>query len=297
MINEYQLKQEICEIGRRIYAKGFAAANDGNITVRLDDGSVLCTPTMVSKGFLKPDDICKVDMHGNQLEGRRKRTSEILLHLELFRDDPTMIAVVHCHPPYATAFSIAGEDIPSCVLPEVEIFLGVVPTAVYENPGGQTFAETIRPFVGQANTILLKNHGTISWGRSLQEAYFRTEILDAYCRMLYIAKGLGRVERISEGHVEGLLDLKEQLGFADDPRRLENADLCVNTDFGRGYNGGASGQCPTPAPVQHVVTGTTPQPPQPAPNTPVGNPAGGGSTPDIDALVKTITDEVMAALE
>lgn len=295
MVNEYQLKQEICEIGRRIYAKGFAAANDGNITVRLDDGSVLCTPTMMSKGFLKPDDICKVDMQGNQLEGRRKRTSEILLHLELFREDPTMNAVVHCHPPHATAFSIAGEDIPTCILPEVEIFLGIVPTAVYENPGSQAFADTIRPFIGKANTVVLKNHGTISWGRSLQEAYFRTEIVDAYCRMLYIAKGLGRVQRISEQHVKGLLDLKETLGYTDDPRAsLENADLCVNTEFGRGYNGGASAACGCP--TQDVVTGTTPQPPQPAPNARPMPPSGAGSTPNVESLVQAITDEVMAAL-
>ncbi len=297
MVNEYQLKQEICEIGRRIYAKGFAAANDGNITVRINDKEVLCTPTMVSKGFLKPDDICKVDMQGNQVEGRRKRTSEILLHLELFKDDPTMNAVVHCHPPHATAFSIAGEQIPTCVLPEVEIFLGVVPTAVYENPGGQAFADTIRPFVGKANTVVLKNHGTISWGRDLQEAYFRTEILDAYCRMLYIAKGLGRVERISEGHVEGLLELKEKLGYEGDPRRLENADLCVNTEFGRGYqNGGPAGAVTQAAPQQLVVTGTTPQPPQPAPSAAIVNRTQTGPAPDIEAMVQMITDEVMVAL-
>ncbi len=295
MVKEFQLKQEICEIGRRIYAKGFAAANDGNITVRINDREVLCTPTMVSKGFLKPDDICKVDMQGNQLEGRRKRTSEILLHLELFKDDPTMNAVVHCHPPHATAFSIAGEEIPSCVLPEVEIFLGVVPTAVYENPGSQAFAETIRPFVGKANTVVLKNHGTISWGKSLQEAYFRTEILDAYCRMLYIAKGLGRVQRIDTEHVKGLLNLKETLGFTDDPRKqMENADLCVNTDFGRGYNGGSSS---VPPASQPVVTGTTPQPPQPAPASATPRGAGdGGPTPDVEALVQMVTDEVMAVL-
>ncbi|MBN1344977.1 MAG: class II aldolase/adducin family protein [Phycisphaerae bacterium] len=297
MINEYQIKQEICEIGRRIYAKGFAAANDGNITVKINDNEVLCTPTMVSKGFLKPDDICKVDMRGNQLEGRKKRTSEILLHLELFKDDPTMMAVVHCHPPHATAFSIAGEDIPSCVLPEVEIFLGIVPTAVYENPGCQEFADTIRPFVGKANTVVLKNHGTISWGRTLEEAYFRTEILDAYCRMLYIAKGLGRVQRIDESHVKGLLELKEQLGYEGDPRKMQNADLCVNTEFGRGYNGGSNGGRSSVPTTQHVVTGTTAQPPQPAPAATTRPSAGGSAPANLEALIKTVTDEVMAVLK
>ncbi len=282
MVNEYQIKQDICEIGRRIYAKGFAAANDGNITVRLNEREVLCTPTMVSKGFMKPEDVCKVDMNGNQIEGRKKRTSEILLHLELFKDDPTMNAVVHCHPPYATAFSIAGIQVPTCVLPEVEIFLGPVPTAVYENPGGQEFADTIRPFVKTANTILLKNHGTISWGRSLEEAYFRTEILDAYCRMLYLAYGLGRIERISEGHVKGLLELKQKLGYEGDPRKMENADLCVNTEFGRGFS--EPGSCGRP---EQVVTGTTRQPPE---SIAAGSPA------NMEALVQLITNQVMAAL-
>ena len=140
MLTEYQVKQEICEIGRRVYNKGFAAANDGNITIRLNDKEVLCTPTMVSKGFMKPDDICKVDYDGKQLAGTRKRTSEVLLHLTVYKMRPDVQAVVHCHPPYATAFAVAREPIPKCVLPEVEVFLGEVPMADYATPGTQKFA-------------------------------------------------------------------------------------------------------------------------------------------------------------
>src|SRR5947209_3946688 len=97
MINEFKLKEQICEIGRRVYAKGFAAANDGNISVRLNDREILCTPTMVSKGFLKPEDLCKVDYEGKQLAGTRKRSSEILLHLSVYKHRPEVQAVVHCH--------------------------------------------------------------------------------------------------------------------------------------------------------------------------------------------------------
>ena len=132
---------------RRIYNKGFAAANDGNISVRISDNQVLCTPTMHSKGFLKPDDICTVDMTGKQIAGSKKRSSEALLHLEIYKQRDDIKSVVHCHPPHATAFAVAREPIPQCVLPEVEVFLGDVPITKYETPGGQEFADTIIPFV------------------------------------------------------------------------------------------------------------------------------------------------------
>src|SRR5438094_1956090 len=238
MINERKLKEEICEIGRRLYAKGFAAANDGNITFRLNEKQVLCTPTMVCKGFLKPDDICLVDYDGKQLAGKRKRTSEVLLHLAVYKERPDVQAVVHCHPPHATAFAVAHEPIPKCVLPEVEVFLGEVPIARYETPGGQKFAETIVPYVKDCNTIILANHGTVTFGPDLEKAYWNSEIIDAYCKILLLAKMLGRVHHFSEQHTRELLDLKKRLGY-DDVRfsqaegegEGENCDLCGNTDF------------------------------------------------------------------
>src|SRR5512137_126739 len=114
MINEFKIKQDICEIGHKLYGKGFVVANDGNISFRVSDNAVLCTPTLVSKGALKPDDICLVDMTGKQLAGKKKRTSEVMLHLEIYKANPKVKAVVHSHPPYATAFSVAGEEIPTC---------------------------------------------------------------------------------------------------------------------------------------------------------------------------------------
>src|SRR5258708_35753622 len=111
MINEHKIKEQICEVGRLVYAKGFAAANDGNISYRLNDREVLCSPTMISKGFMKTADVCKVDMEGKQLAGTRKRSSEILLHLAIYKHRPAIKAVVHCHPPHAPASAVAGEPI------------------------------------------------------------------------------------------------------------------------------------------------------------------------------------------
>ena len=231
MPSEFDIKAEMCEIGRRIYARGFASGNDGNISYRLSENAVLCTPTLVCKGLMKPEDICTVDLDGEQTAGTRKRTSEIMLHLEVLRGDPSVKSVVHCHPPHATAFGVAHEEIPSGVLPEVEIFLGVVPRAEYETPGGDAFAQTVRPFIGSANTVVLSNHGVVSWGASLERAYWHTEILDAYCRILMLAKHVGRVERLSEAHVNELLDLRRNFGAGAEPGRSGGGGLYINSAF------------------------------------------------------------------
>ncbi len=233
MANLHKLKQDICEIGRRIYAKGFAAANDGNITVRVGENEILCTPTMHCKGFLKPEDICTIDMTGKQLAGIKKRSSEALLHLEIYRQRADIKSVVHCHPPHACAFAIAREPIPQCILPEVEVFLGDVPITKYETPGGQAFADTIKPFVAKTNVILLANHGTVSYGTDVERAYWWTEILDAYCRMLLLSKQLGRVNYFDETKERELLELKSKWGWSD-PRNTEeykNCDICANDIF------------------------------------------------------------------
>lgn len=234
-INDRRLKEQICEIGRRVYNKGFAAANDGNISIRVGENEVLCSPTMICKGFMKPEDICAVDLEGNQIAGTRKRTSEILLHLAIMKARPDVKSVVHCHPPHATAFAVAREPVPQCVLPEVEVFMGEIPMAPYETPGGQKFADTVLPFVESTNTIILNNHGTVSFGEDLEQAYWKTEILDSYCRILLLARQLGPLQYFSERETRELLDLKQRLGF-DDPRfHNEDCDLCGNSAFREGY--------------------------------------------------------------
>jgi L-fuculose-phosphate aldolase len=228
-----QYKREICDIGDRIYKRGFAAANDGNITYRVSENEVLCTPNMCCKGFLKPEDICLIDMEGNQLAGVRKRSSEALLHLEIMKARPDVKSVVHCHPPHATAFAVAREAIPSCVLPEVEVFLGNVPIADYETPSTQAFAETILPFVRQANVVILANHGTVSYGESVERAFWWSEILDAYCRILILAKQIGRVAYLPPEKGWELIELKKQWGYAD-PRHAaeyQGSDLFADDVF------------------------------------------------------------------
>jgi L-fuculose-phosphate aldolase len=280
MNNAHKIKQDICEIGRRIYNKGFAAANDGNITVRISDNEVLCTPTMHSKGFLKPDDISTVDMTGKQIAGRKKRSSEALLHLEIYKNRPDVKSVVHCHPPHATAFAIAHEPIPQCVLPEVEVFLGDVPITKYETPGGQAFADTIIPFVQKTNVIILANHGTVSYGEDVERAYWWTEILDAYCRMLMLARNLGKINYFTEEKERELLKLKDDWGWSDprNTKEYENCDVCANDIFRHSWKDSGVERRAFDAP-------------------PAMKPNAASSAPDgQEALIQTITDRVVAEL-
>lgn len=289
MKNLHQVKLEICDIGRRIYNKGFAAGNDGNISYRVGKNEVLCTPTMVSKGFLTPDMLCTVDMEGKQLTGRLKRTSEVLLHLAIMKKRPEVKSVVHCHPPHATAFAVAREPIPQCVLPEVEVFLGDVPITKYETPGGQVFADTILPFVEKANVIILANHGTVSYGETVEKAYWWTEILDAYCRILMLAKDLGRINYFSEAKERELLDLKTKWGFKDarlEPG-MENCDICANDVFRDSWtDSGVEQRAFEPPPPMRPTNGA-------------GRPNAGQAPANVDQeqLIQTITDRVMAALQ
>jgi L-fuculose-phosphate aldolase len=281
MMNVHKIKQEICEIGDRIYKKGFAAANDGNISYRISDNQVVCTPTGISKGFMKPDDLCMVDMDGNQTGGRLKATSEIKLHLAIMKERPELKSVVHCHPPHATAFGIAREPIPQCVLPEVEIFLGDVPVAKYDIPGSQDFANTILPFVKKSNVIILANHGTVSYGETVEKAYWATEILDAYCRMLILARSLGKVNYFTESEAQGLLDLKTEWGFQDPRAEMKNCELCANDVFRDSWKESGVEQKAFQPPVYH----------------PESKQAGAAGSADQEALVQAITERVMAALQ
>jgi len=295
MLNAHKIKQEICDIGKRLYNKGFAAANDGNISYRISDNEVLCTPTLMTKGFMQPDDLCVVDMEGKQISGRRKRTSEVMLHLAIMKERPEIKAVVHCHPPHATAFGVAREPVPQCVLPEVEIFLGDVPITRYAIPGSKEFAETVLPFVHKANVIILANHGTVSFDKTVEKAYWWTEILDAYCRILMLARGLGQVNYFTEPEARALLNLKEQWGFKDPRAEMKNCDICANDVFrsswqatgvapkafqppqfcgAKGAEAGASGNGSAAAPAARAAI----------------------ATPQQEALIQAITDRVMAVL-
>ena len=214
MTDANQIKREICEIGARLYQRGLVAGTDGNISVRLTDNQVLCTPSMQSKGFLKPDDICLVDMEGNQLAGAKQRTSEILLPLEVLNCRSDVQSVVHCHAPHASAFAVTGQPIPLGVTPESVCFLGEIPLAPYETPGTVAFAQTIRPFVHRTNVCLLANHGTVTYADSLLQAYHLTEMLDSYCRILLLTEQLGPLQFLAEEECHKLTEMRIAAGWA-----------------------------------------------------------------------------------
>ena len=210
------LRAEIIRAGRKLWERGYVDGNGGNISVRLGTKYVLCTPTMMSKHDMQPADICLSDLEGNILAGDRLRTSELLLHLEIYRANPRARAVVHCHPPYATAFSLTGTLPPIGLITEYEIFIGPSAIAQYETPSTQAFAESILPFVHDHNTILLTNHGVVCWSDTVTHAEWLAEILENYCKTYLIAQQIGRpLKFISEEKIQDILALKRKLGLPD----------------------------------------------------------------------------------
>lgn len=210
------LRAEIIAMGRKLWQRQYVDGNGGNISARLNSSYILCTPTMVSKGDMQPADICLTDLEGNILAGDRLRTSELLLHLAIYRANPRARAVVHCHPPNATAFAVTGSAPPSGYLSEFEIFIGPVAVAPYETPGTQAFAETVLPFVRDHNTILLANHGVVCWSDSVTHAEWLAEILEAYCKTLLIARQLGQpLTPIPAAKIEEILAIKRRMGLPD----------------------------------------------------------------------------------
>jgi len=210
------LRAEIIKTGRKLWARAYVDGNGGNISVRLGSKYVLCTPTMMSKGDLEPADICLSDLEGNILAGDRLRTSELLLHLEIYKANPRARAVLHCHPPYATAFALAGTPPPVGLITEYEVFIGPTAVAPYETPGTQAFAETVLPFVQDHNTILLANHGVVCWSDTVTHAEWLVEVLDGYCKTYLIAQQIGKpLAFIPEEKIKEILVLKRRLGFPD----------------------------------------------------------------------------------
>lgn len=211
-----ELKAEIILAGRKLWERQYVDGNGGNISCRLGEHHVLCTPTMISKRDMEPDDICISDLDGNIIAGHRLRTSELFLHLEIYRANPRARAVVHCHPPYATAFSLTGEVPPAGLISEYEIFIGPAALAHYETAGTKAFAESILPFVRNHNTILLANHGIVCWSDTVTHAEWLAEILESYCKTWVIARQIGKpLHPIPDEKIQEILALKRRLGFPD----------------------------------------------------------------------------------
>jgi L-fuculose-phosphate aldolase len=272
-----QLKAEICEVGKRLWHRAYVDGNGGNIAVRVGEDIALCTPTLVSKGFMKPEDMCLVDLQGNQFCGNKKRTSEILMHLEIMKRQPRAVATVHCHPPHATAFAVAGVEPPSCMIPEIEVFIGRVPIAPYRTPGTPEMGKLVADLVDQHNTVLMGNHGAVSWSHvSVEDAYFKMEILEAYCRTVWVASQLGApLKTFSPQQLQDLLKIKQTLGIPDPRIGLKECELCDNNEWRPGIT------CATPAREDGGSAGTP-------------RPTSGDS--QAEAIVQQITDMVMERL-
>lgn len=215
MVNENEIKQQICDIGKRIYDKGMVAANDGNISVKIGDNEFLCTPTGVSKGFMTPEFICKVDRDGNVLEANPgfKPSSEIKMHMRVYKERPDVNAVVHAHPMYATAFAIAGIPLTQPIMPEAVIALGYVPIAEYGTPSTEEIPDAVSKYLQSVDAVLLENHGALSYSDSLLNAYHKMESVEFYAQLLYISTQLGGPKELSEQQVQRLYEIRRQFGL------------------------------------------------------------------------------------
>lgn len=213
-MNAFEAKNLIVEIGRRMWQKEWVAANDGNISVKLSDGEYVCTPSGVSKGFLDVRDLIVIDGQGRKKSGGPLNpSSEIKMHLFVYKNRPDVNAVCHAHPPVATGFAVAGLSLDQCVLPEVVALLGQIPCAPYGLPSTDEIPKSIEPFVRENNAVLLANHGALSWGADLTQAYYRMETMEHFAKILLTAVQLGRVNLFSSDQVGALEGLREKFGL------------------------------------------------------------------------------------
>jgi len=211
---EEQLRAEIVDVGRRMYARGYVASNDGNISARLDDARLITTPTAVSKGYMTPDMMVVVDYDGNQLSGERKASSELKMHIEIYRNRPDVNAVVHAHPPLATGFAVAGIPLTRAVLAEVITTLGSVPIAEYATPSTAELPEAVRKYIKAHDGMLLANHGAVTCGVTVTAAYHKMETIEHFAKISLVARLLGREHLISRDEVERLQGLRGTYGIA-----------------------------------------------------------------------------------
>jgi len=264
----HSLKEQICEMGHRLWKRAYVDGNGGNMAIRVGEDIAICTPTLVSKGSLKPEDMCLVDFDGNQLLGAKKRTSEILMHLQIMKRQPQAIASCHCHPPHATAFAVAGIAPPTCMLPEYEVFcsVGVAP---YRTPGSPDMGKLVAELTDQYNTILMANHGVVTWSHNnIEEAYWRMEIIEAYCRTIVVAGQLGKpVNTFTGPQMKELLKIKQSLGFVDPRYNLKECELCDSGEWRPGAT------CSAPSADEPVTD------------------------PEAEAAVKAITDQIIARMK
>jgi len=210
---ETALRADIVEVGRRMYARGYTASNDGNISVRLGSDRLLMTPKGVCKGFMTPDMMCITDLDGRKLQGDRDPSSEMLMHLEVYRQRSDAQAVVHAHPPTATGFAVAGIPLDRAVLAEVLTTLGSIPIAEYATPSTSELPEAVRKYIKAHDGMLLANHGALTVGTDLYSAYYKMETVEHFAKISLVARLLGRENLISREEVIRLQGLRDTYGI------------------------------------------------------------------------------------
>lgn len=216
MASPFTMKKEIVEIGRRLYNRGMLAGTDGNISVKLDDDRIMVTSSGVAKGFMTPEDLVIVDINGKKLQGNKNASSEIAMHLGVYQNRPEIKAAVHSHAPFATAFAAAGIELAGDILPEIVVFIGGIPLTDYAPPGTDAVPKSLEPHLENNNAFLLRNHGLLTIGRTLDEAYNRHETVEHYARIVHLARQLGNINSIPSDDFKRLEKMRQNLDRAWD---------------------------------------------------------------------------------
>ncbi len=268
MPSQFEAERQIVEIGRRIWERGYVASNDGNLSIRIDSNRIVVTPTGQSKGFLKTNDLVVVNLKGQKLAGRLEPTSELAMHLFAYNRRPEIGSVVHAHPPKATGFAVAGVALAQCILPEVILSLGGVPLAEYATPSTPEVSQSISGFIDTYSAMLLKNHGVLTLGEDIYQAYYRMETVEHFAAVSLTALQLGGASPLSKANIEDLVRVREKLGIAGP------VDICYD--------------CGACAPSRNEASGSTDRPSE-QPVLPASEKAGDPAT---DQLVEAVLEEV-----
>lgn len=268
-----EVKKQMVHVGHKMWGRNMVDGNGGNITVRVGDNLVLCTPTLRSKGELQVDDIALVDLDGNQKAGWRKRTSEVNTHIAIMKRQPLAKSCIHGHPPYSTAFAVAGIEPPTCLCSEAEIFTGPIKLVPYQTPGSPENAEAVGEIGKDNPAILLANHGVMTWGTDAEDAYWKLENMETACQTVWVASQLngGKLHTIPFEKMQDIFKIRRQLGMVDPREDWTECKLCDNAAFRPGAVCDIAGSAPSSSASSY--------------------------DPEAEKLVQALTDQILAAMK